>query len=298
MPFNDYEKSDYRSNRIELYEIGSGLRQSTIHLTNAQQTLMAHHPADAPELTRIYTAVPISRNGIIVDGDTATTSTIDIELGRLPWLFNQLRELPTYCPVVIRAYNIENPDELGILLWKGVYRSLVDDGKVFTLTVDRQLKRTEVQGCHRRISPGRCTNILFEALCRVDKDLWAWYTPILEVVSELCIRVDNTYTVPGAAVGKGNVYAGGTVQFTADTSISVGGVLQVTRTVTSQVDDLIFFDRPVPPSCVADGKFVLMHPGCKLTYAECKNTFNNEENYLGYDNIPQTSGPFEGNSVV
>ena len=290
MAFDTYEKSDYDSNKIELYEIGDGTIDGTVRLTNHDELLEVLIPGMPVVLT--YFPVPINRSGFVIDSDVATSTSIELNIALGTLWEQQLLNLPTFTKVIVRAFNPDDPDLASIIVWKGVFRAIQAREAELVISADKQLKRTEVNGCHRRINRSRCSNVLYGALCRLDEDNLNFnlHSHVVAIPSLSQVEVYSITPLTGMA------FLGGVFLY----SYMVSGVVTTGfRTITFQDGNLMTLNRPVPanmPEGVATTLRLLM--GCDLTFATCRDKFNNEENYIAFDYIPTKAGPFEGGGLM
>jgi len=290
MAFDTYEKSDYDSNRVELYDIGDGTPDGTVRLTNHDELLIVLIPGDP--VARTYYPVPINRSGFVIDSDVSTSTSIELNIGLGTLWEQQLLNLPTFTKVIVRAFNPDDPDLASIIVWKGVFRSVQAREAELVLHADKQLKRTEVNGCHRRINRGRCSNVLYGALCRLDEDNLN-FNLISHVVALPSLSQVEVYSV---APLTDTAFLGGVFLYNYEVS---GIVTTGFRSITFQDGNLITLNRPVPanmPVGVATTLRLIM--GCDLKFDTCRDKFNNEENYIAFDYIPTKAGPFEGGGLM
>lgn len=117
-----------------------------------------------------------------------------------------------------------------------------------------------------------CNHMLVDSYCGLTKNDYKSTKTIIDMTSEITLEID----LSGESA---TYYVGGILEFT-DTD----GLLHV-RFITEVSVDILKIHSRIPGLKKTDN--VDLYPGCNKTASECRDKFNNFENFLGFPYVPR-----------
>lgn len=273
MAFDDYEKSAYGAQPIEIY---------TINRDDTEYWRYTSANEDVTVAGNVYTAIPIKRNEIELSQDverTALKITMPAD-DDFPEMF--IASPPTDRFLVeVRRFHYGDTDVR--FLWFGRVINVEHEEHEAILTCESSvasLKRSTL----RRVYQIPCPHVLYD-----------------EAVGG-CTLAKSTFAVPATADAgsTGVTIVSSTFSGYADGYFS-GGLVELTlvgRTnrafVTNHVGDTITTGLPLQGLYV--GGTIIAYPGCDHTTTTCRTKFNNLLNFGGFPFMP-VKNPMNGTSV-
>lgn len=273
MSYNDYEKSSFNGQPVELLEIQYGPTDSEVVRTTSGDR-------DVVVGGNTYYAFTTSRDEFDDEGNPDDAKQLSIRVPRdhpFIQLFDQ-REFPTMVAVRIKRAHLNDP-ELGTFnIWSGRLVGVSFEAPWMVLGGEKIATALTQTGCRIRYMR-QCPHTLYMPRCWVDKE----QHKVLGWVSSMSAD-KATITISGMPSPPAGHYLGGILM--AD---------GLSRFIVKQNGSTFRLSRPLLSLTI--GKVVTLYPGCDRLAATCKNKFNNLDNYGGFDFIPP-KGPFEGISII
>lgn len=180
---------------------------------------------------------------------------------------------------VFRAHNspsVEVSDDA--VYWRGRVVAAAPSGDVVELECEDVFTSMARPGLRARYQKG-CRHALFSPGCGLNINDWGSLASVVTVDG-------RTVTIEGGDTSvEADYYVGGVIELT-DGSV---------RYITAQSGSVLTLIQPFP-SLESDstGITVTLYPGCDHSTTDCKNRFDNLNNYGGFPYIPNKN-PFRNN---
>ena len=266
MSFQSIESSQERGAPIDLYEFIYGPAPDQIYrYTNAE------FDQDGG-----YKAIPVQRASVKTNGKFEKTNLqirvpVNIELSDM--------FLPYPPPQVVRCRirqkHLSDPDGQAMVVWTGRIISSGRERNEAVLTCDSTLLSFKRPGLNRNFQPG-CPLLLYGSHCRADKSLFKVVVPVDFIDDDGRLRLLAGWNGP-FNVGS---FIRGTVEWVSDYGHEVRTILKADETGIRAAGYL----RGVEP-----GTELTMYLGCRHNMDDCRNVFDNINNYGGQPWIPYSN---------
>jgi uncharacterized phage protein (TIGR02218 family) len=255
MTFAAREDSRYDAQPGELYLFTLGTRE------------WAFTSGDEPVefLGRRFIPTTIARGALFASQD-APRQSLDITVSQ----FNSVAQefLPSGPPdqeMAVQLFRTHFGDAEVALLWSGTVASVRIGGANATLSCDPEQLALERNLLKRRFS-GTCTNVLFDENCTLNRNAFAVNAVLSEVVG-VTLTSSDFATKPNDWLAGGYIESGNSPR----------------RMILSHVGAVITIRAPIDG--LAGGQSVRAFAGCGHTLQICRDKFNNELNYWGFEFI-------------
>ena len=247
------------------------------------------------ESTGTYSPEPIDASSISQTGELAkngvkitlprTNDLAQLFLGSVP---EEITSLTIY-----RGHDQIDPSEFKVF-WKGRVASTEASGDSVTLECEDIFTSMQRPGNRARYQKG-CRHALYSSQCGVNRDDFAvgvevvsqsGDTVTVDVVDDsIGSNIDSNVDSAGAEL-EPDSFLGGLIELDNGASRAIIGQSGSVITLISAFSDLNLDSVGLPAT---------LYPGCKHNVSDCKNKFNNLDNYGGFPFIPGKN-PF-ANSV-
>lgn len=161
-------------------------------------------------------------------------------------------------------------------IWKGLLASVkLEDFKIVLVfeSLAAALKRAGLRKRFQRT----CPNSLYGRGCFVDQSLYQ-ETVLVTVVEGVSVTFETTSVFPDGYFNGGMIEDG----------------LGNKRLIVSHTGNTVTLNRALSSLTLGDN---FLYPGCNKTREDCKNKFDNLDNFSGFPFIP-LKNPFNGGSLV
>lgn len=257
------------SNIAEIYEITYG--QKTYYYTNLDYNFIFN---GIEYESKTISRSNIMRNENVIAGEMTLTLPKNDEVSLI------FRDNNMFSPVFIKLYGIVKGDVTNskTLLYTGYINSSKTDVAVTEFNCNTNEQFATKQIIRYRYGPN-CQNDVYDQKCLLNKENFKTTTKIINAINKkTTITIDSGHGKPdgyfkNGFIKKGNINSSTIIEHTGDT--------------------LTLFH---PFSDVNIGDEIELFPGCNRTSDECKNKFNNYENYFGFDNVPNKN-PMNGGII-
>lgn len=273
MSYNDYEKSSFNGQPVELLEIQYGSASSEVVRTTSGDR-------DVVVGGNTYYAFTTSRDEFDDEGNPDDAKQLSIRVPRdhpFIQLFDQ-QEFPGMVAVRIKRAHLNDPALGTFNIWSGRLVGVSFEAPWMVLGCEKIATALTQTGCRIRYMR-QCPHTLYMPRCWVDKEQFKAAGTVSAITADKA-----TVTVAGIPSSPAGYYVGGIL-------LAEG----LSRFILAQNGSVLRLSRPFLSLAVGDA--VTLHPGCDRLASTCKNKFNNLDNYGGFDFIPP-KGPFEGTSIV
>lgn len=265
------------SRAIDLYKIVSG--GVTYLLTSAvKEQIHQSGPGGSDET---YVPAPIGRGGITSKSEISKAN-IDVRIALDHALAQSLLSEWVETRTTITIFRKRTADTS--VIWKGRLSNIVPDDAHLKMVFESIYTSLRRPGLRARMLKS-CRHPLYGRGCFVvpaDHATAATVTTIVGV-TVTCTEAD---ALPDGWFTGGMLEApNGTKSYIAE---HVGAVLTLNR-ISGALADAFNTEGP--------GLAITLYPGCAHDYVTCRDKFDNEDNYGGFDYIP-TKNPMGGSSIV
>jgi len=275
MTLNSLEVSEFSSNPVECYEFNCGPIFG--RYTSADEDI--HINGNVFISTQIKRTEAQQTNEI-------SKSSITVTVPRTCEVAQILLGYPPTGVILLKVYGVQRiTGDYGVV-WLGRVLNASCNGVSSDLTCE------SIYTSVRRVALSRmyqtnCPLVLYDPnSCRVSKTTHQ-VSDTVTAVSGLTVSVERTYA--------NNYFAGGIFEWNAS-----GGVQR--RCILSNSGRNLGINFPIPLSdliagaTLPAGTQVSIYPGCAHTLTDCRNKFNNIDNYGGFPYIPIVN-PFNGTTL-
>ena len=270
MSYDAAERSNYDAVPTTLYEFAIGANAWRYSTGERDETVGGH----------VYTAMPISDNGIVQSGDVQNddfTVTLPSNAGVAALYVATPPSQPVY--LTVRKLNMGEAE--APVVWVGTVKSAkrltqaaVEVAcKVLTSSLNRN-------GLRLAWSKG-CPHALYDRNCRADPASF-------DAAVQIQTMTGGSITAPGLALLPTDYLAGGFLEWEL-----LPGVTERRAIETHSGNTIVLLGTT---DGLAVAQWITVFPGCSRTTSTCELKFNNLSNYGGFPHMPSKS-PFDGDPV-
>lgn len=262
---------------VDLYRIVVG---STVwRLTSAAKTQT--HTTGPGGAVENYDPAAIGRGGVQTRSEMSKASVevrLDLSHALATDLLSRWAEQPTTLTIYSKRTLATD------VVWKGRLANIVPGDASVTLTFESIYTSMRRPGLRARFQK-TCRHALYGRGCKVDP-------ADFETPGTLASITGRTVVVAAAATKPDGYFSGGMIA-APDGTLSYVSEHVANALVLGRVSSALRIAFAATGVATA----VKLYPGCDHSYATCRDKFDNDDNYGGFDYIP-TKNPMGGSSIV
>lgn len=273
MSYDLIETSPESGRPVELFEFNQG--GTFYRFTSSDENIIYNG--------NVYRRIPIQRSSIEqTESFQKSGITVDISIKE-----EFAKSYLTYSPdsiTVLTIYrrHLSDTDNEYIVYWKGTVSSANADGNQMRFECESVFSALRRSGLRAKYSRS-CRHVLYDSNCRVNQEDFRFNATVDSVSGN---NITFTLDIPDSE--KLNDY------FLAGMIETQTGAK---RFINSQNNNVLTLSYAF--NSLSAGDTVSLYAGCQhRVHIDCRDKFNNIENYGGFPYFPTDSGPFTGRSIA
>ena len=273
MTFRNKLTSIHGSNLIYLYTFlyGKGTAGNSYwRYTNADSDITINN--------NLFTALPITHSNIestgsLDDGNVEIMLGSDSELAE----FYRIDHPSRIVTVTIEAKHQDDPEV--VKLWSGRVSAVNEEPHQTTVACEPIFSSMKRPALRSRFQHG-CRHTLYDNRCGVNQDNFKVQALVQSLGGNTIQITLFSHVVAAVGLELINFHGGKAIWQTAEETI----VRSIQQVFEEGIIDTIHLDGSTRELSIGDS--VTFHPGCRRTFADCRDVFNNIDNFGGCPYIP------------